>query len=271
MDDSPVAVAAMGGSLSAEDRRLVLAQFMKECETNTRLRHPHIVAFLGLIADDGVPRYLMLEYMAGGTLHNLAHGGAELSVERLHDILFSVSKALHYLHSLRPAVLHLDVKPKNVLLDSGGTAKLADLGEAHVVRSMTTRVTRRASGTMGVIGVGTPDYMAPEMHLEDEVKTGKADMFSFGVMTIECAARKLPAPLPQFAREGLRLVSRLESERRAADIGAVDAVRWRDLCELIPHLIVDHTDDRLKQSISSHGVLALLILRRYHCCFVSPM
>ncbi len=159
-DDRLAALQTALRALPAEDRRAVLSLFMRECETNARLRHPNIVAFLGLIADDSGPRYLMLEHMAGGTLHDLVHSSGELGTQRLHGILLDVCKALHYLHSLRPAVLHLDVKPKNVLLD-GDRAKLADLGEAHIVRNTATITARR--GTVGVHGVGTLDYMAPEV------------------------------------------------------------------------------------------------------------
>jgi eukaryotic-like serine/threonine-protein kinase len=141
--------------------------------------------------------------------------------------------------------LHLDIKPDNIMLNSAtGRAKLGDLGEAHIVKTLAHQTTSRALmiGTTTPFGVGTPLYMAPEMKRQGETKGSPTDMFSMGVVMCEMSAGRRPDPGPdqvQLDRYSLRVVP--EPERRAEDIGMMRNQQLRDIVE---HLIVDEMTDR---------------------------
>ena len=118
----------------------------------------------------------MLEYVGGGTFHNFLHPSSSsslssssstpyvVSLPQLLPKLQDIVQALLYLHSLNPPVLHLDIKPSNILLTENGNAKLSDLGESHVFNNNKTLTKiQQTLKTKGIFGVGTPVYMAPEM------------------------------------------------------------------------------------------------------------
>jgi eukaryotic-like serine/threonine-protein kinase len=211
------------------------------------------VQFLGVVvhATTQEPCMLMMEHMSGGSLAQLLYDDADgnandrqapIDTRQQVSILIDVCCALQYLHSRQPPILHLDIKPDNIMLDSAtGRAKLGDLGEAHIVKTVAHRTASRASiiGTVGVFGVGTPLYMAPEMRHQDEEKSGRTDMFSVGVVMCEMSASRRPNPGPEIDRRNMRVVP--EEERRAADIALMRDQQLRDIVE---HLIVDEMADR---------------------------
>lgn len=145
---------------------------MKECELLRRVSHPNIVLFVGIVLDSAPrpePRFLALQYIESGSLHDVLYGECHAPLRAEADWLplrtqlvvhVGVFRALAYLAGLR--VIHRDVKPANILVvvqrAALQKAMLADFGEAkEIKRTITARGTR----------TGTPVYMAPEM-LEDE-------------------------------------------------------------------------------------------------------
>jgi serine/threonine protein kinase len=214
LDPSNAEMAAVVRDMSETERRGLVRTFWKECHVTAQLRHPNIVLFLGVVVDSLTaqnPLFLMMEYVGGGTLHQLFYSpsspplsssssssssssppisGRRLSEERKEEILVDIARGLRYLHSQKPAVLHLVIKPANILMTNEGRAKLGDFGEAHVIQSSTTLRQRQtlsssSAGTVSIFGVGTVLYVAPEMHIEAVKKTSKVDMFSFGVLAAE--------------------------------------------------------------------------------------
>ena len=248
MADDPAALQAMGGALDTTSREAVLRDFIKECSINSSIRHPNIVMFLGVGVDrssNDEPRFLVLELMDRGSLHDEIYPrgatpreGAPMTLDRIASILLDVSRALVYLHHSRtPPILHLDLKPRNVLIDGSGRAKIGDLGEAHVIRT-----TRRATRTLSKFGTGTPDYMAPEMAIKGSERGRAADMFSLGVMACEMSSGRPPNPGANLVRTSARSLEMVsERQRREADM---KAMRHSEIRELVDHLIVDEEDRR---------------------------
>jgi serine/threonine protein kinase len=216
---------------------------VRECHTNVHIRHPNIVQFLGIGVDAKLqPRMLVMELMRGGSLcQMLSECQAQQQAIELGmqvSIVTDVCCALCYLHSRQPPILHLDIKPANILLDhSRRRAKLADLGESHVIKSL------RQQSTRSPYGIGTPLYMAPEMRMKDADKSGQTDMFSLGVVMVELASNRQPTPEHELQQqESGQLLPVSETLRRARDIAAMPSDHPFNV--IVEHLIVDSPLDR---------------------------
>src|SRR5205823_6493884 len=132
--------------------------------------------------DDRDP-YIVSEYMSGGdaaTLLQEADGG-RLPVERALEIAGDVCRALDHAHAL--GVVHRDVKPGNIWLTEGGTAKLADFGLALI--DDRTRFSQE-----GLL-YGTPFYMSPEQALGGTIDA-RSDLYSLGALLYELVTGRPP-------------------------------------------------------------------------------
>lgn len=153
-------------SADAEPRRRLL----REGRLLGRLSHPHIVRCYETVSTPPRPA-VILETLGGATLsHELASAG-RLSVAELVVLGLQLCSAIRYLHR-RTGVLHLDLKPSNVVAEAG-RAKLIDLS-----------IARRPG--RGHRGVGSPQYMAPEQARGDEV-TEATDVWGIGAVLFEAA------------------------------------------------------------------------------------
>lgn len=114
-------------------RTTAASDLRSEAGINARLRHPHIVQFLGLVTGAAVDRDapgLLFELAVGGKLNCTKFGPGRL--EKGIDVCVAVARAVTYVHAL--GVLHRDIKPSQVLFCAGGVAKLGDWGLARGYR-----------------------------------------------------------------------------------------------------------------------------------------
>ena len=117
------------------------------------LHHPNIVRILEIGPADG-PLYYTMPYLKGGTLADRIEGN-RLAAREAATILLHVALAVEYLHSQPTPIIHLDLKPGNILLDDDGTPYVADFGLSRRVHTVDGKSVTRQPG-------GTPEYMAPE-------------------------------------------------------------------------------------------------------------
>jgi hypothetical protein len=155
-------------------------RFVREARAVAQLEHPHILPVYDY-GQDGDYAYIVLKYVPTGTLQDRIDAGT-LSLEQSVDIACQVAEALENAH--RRGIIHRDVKPSNVLLDQEQWALLTDFGLARMVEG-STQLT--ASG----VGVGTPDYMAPEQGQGRKVD-GRADIYALGVVLFEMLTGRVP-------------------------------------------------------------------------------
>ena len=207
------------------------AQFVRECQLMSTLRHPNIVQFLGLcfLPDSRLPALVMEQLLT--SLHDLLDAETDpsppdaskpfLPLSLKCSILHDVASGLTYLHERSPPIIHRDLSARNVLLNSGMVAKIADLGVARIVPRM------RAAATM-TKGPGAIVYMPPEamedmpVDEKDDEEKSKAkygmsiDIFSFGVIAIFTLCQTFPNKLlaPNYRDERRRIIGRTEVERR---------------------------------------------------------
>lgn len=135
----------------------------------TRLIHPNVVRVLDVLRDEDGP-WLVMEYVPCRSLLQVIDAGGPLSVAEAARIGVAVLDGLAAAE--RAGVLHLDVKPSNVLMADDGRILLADFGPA------VTRETIEAMAATGMV-LGSAPYVAPE-RLTGEPVTGRADLWSLG-------------------------------------------------------------------------------------------
>ncbi len=153
---------------------LHIERFRREGEALKRLNHPNIVELLDVVHEAGT-HYLVMEFVAGGSLEELLRSGAaELPIVRVLSIALDLCDALTRTHRLE--IVHRDIKPSNVLLTEDGTPKLTDFGAAYIAGQ------ERLTTDLAVIG--TAGYVSPEA-LRGEELDARADIWAFGVLLFE--------------------------------------------------------------------------------------
>ena len=100
-------------------------RFIKEAKTLNSLKHPNIVRVIDLFEENNTVYYVM-DYLDGGSLDMFISNKGTLSPYYTSSLFFQVSDALIYMHQHK--MLHLDLKPSNIMLDSNGKAVIIDFG-----------------------------------------------------------------------------------------------------------------------------------------------
>ncbi|MEO5623438.1 MAG: serine/threonine-protein kinase [Dokdonella sp.] len=160
------------------DSDAVLARFLRERQILARLSHPNIAGLLdGGLAADG-RSYLVMEYVEGLPLLDYAARHA-LGLNARIECALQVCAALQFAH--RRLVVHLDIKPSNVLVTESGEVKLLDFG---IARLLGDELAAAATHTGAHAGPLTPAYAAPEQLRGDPVTTA-TDVYSFGCLLYE--------------------------------------------------------------------------------------
>ncbi|MBB5804423.1 serine/threonine-protein kinase [Saccharothrix ecbatanensis] len=175
----PVAVKRLPGVL-AEDERMS-ARFAHEARLLARLDHPHIVPVYDYVQDRG-EHLLVMEKLDGGTVWSKFTASGVTPASSCAYGLAMLS-GLHAAHEA--GVLHLDVKPKNLLFTAGGVLKVADFGISQVVSEGATLVTH--AGQV----LGTPAYLSPEQALGNPLSPA-ADVYGAATVLYELVSGRLP-------------------------------------------------------------------------------
>jgi hypothetical protein len=170
----------------AKDRD-ALARFEQEGREMVGFEHPNIVEVFDLMADGGA-RFLVMEYVEGGSVADLLRDRGALPAEDAVEIVAQVSAGIDYAH--RRGIVHRDIKPSNVMLDGGFApgrvrVKVTDFGIARAMRG--SEITR--TGDV----LGTPAYTSPEVCKGGEA-TYRSDVYGCGVMLYRLLTGTLPFP-----------------------------------------------------------------------------
>ncbi|MEP6572153.1 MAG: serine/threonine-protein kinase [Gemmatimonadota bacterium] len=225
--DRLVAVKLLPPALAATTA--LRERFLREARTAAKLSHPNIVPIYA-VDEAGEFVYFVMAYIAGETLGQRLRGKGPLSPVETARILRDVAWALAYAHA--QGVIHRDVKPDNILLETGGRrALVADFGIASVADA-------QATDAEGVIG--TVEYLSPEQAREDRVD-GRSDLYSLAVVGYRTLAGRLP-----YEVHSLRdlLARQLGGPPPALGIAAPHAPRA--LCRAIDRMLAYEPSSRLQ-------------------------
>ena len=174
----------MGGDQADAPRVLLgadqLERFRREARSAAGLSHPHVVTVIDAGEDDGHP-YIVLEYVEGETLKDRIRREGPLPAAEAVAYAIEVARALEAAHGAR--LVHRDIKPQNVLIDTEGRAKVTDFG---IARSLEADGMTQAGRVLG-----TTDYVSPEQALGEPV-TEQSDIYSLGICLYEMLSGSAP-------------------------------------------------------------------------------
>ena len=180
--DRDVALKFLPANLDAAPDEV--ARFEQEARAISALNHPNI-AIIHDVGEWNGQRFLVLEYIAGGTLKSklkrLKSEDKQFTVAEIFDYGIQMAEGLSHAH--RHGIVHRDVKSENVMLTEEGTVKLTDFGLAKLRGNV--QITKAGST------LGTAAYMSPEQIRGEDIDH-RSDIFSLGIVLYELATTHLP-------------------------------------------------------------------------------
>jgi serine/threonine-protein kinase len=180
--ERPVAIKLMHREMARNSDQL--ERFRREARAVAQLNHPHIVGVIdaGEEGTDGTSTpYIVFEYVEGETLKARIRRLGRLEVEEAVAYAIEIARALHAAHERH--IVHRDVKPQNVLIDTEGSAKVTDFGIARTLDEDGLTSDGRV--------LGTTDYVSPEQALGHAVGP-QSDIYSLGIVLFEMLTGDVP-------------------------------------------------------------------------------
>src|SRR5258705_1648213 len=176
--DRAVAVKVMHREMSEQPDQL--ERFRQEARAVAKLSHPNVVAVIDAGEDGGHP-YIVFEYVDGETLKQRINRLGRLPVQEAVAYAIEIGRGLEPAHAR--SMVHRDIKPQNVLIDTEGRAKVTDFGIARQIEQQGVTATGRV--------LGTTDYVSPEQAMGQDVDP-RSDVYSLGVVLYEMLTGDVP-------------------------------------------------------------------------------
>lgn len=177
--DRDVVIKVLRRQLSAQEE--FRRRFAEEAKLLARLEHPNIVQVIDFGEQDSF-YYFVMEFVRGGSVRDLLERAEVLPLDVALSIAYFTARGLAYVHDHH--VLHLDIKPANILLNREGAVKVADFGLARLVD------TQKNAGKHSH-PAGTPLYMSPEQ-VQGATLDARSDLFSFGIVLYQLLTFQTP-------------------------------------------------------------------------------
>lgn len=177
--DRPVAIKILSSSQNANDEDI--DQFQSEARVAASLNHNGIVQVYDAFYRNNLFCFVM-EFVDGQTISQWIKSRGRLTEQECLFVAKGVATALDYAWNYKKLV-HCDIKPDNVMIDSDGTVKVTDLGLCRGIGAIhTRRAIREANNPEELLVFGTPSFVSPEQALGRDNLLPQADMYSLGAM-----------------------------------------------------------------------------------------
>lgn len=166
-----------------DNQEEILKRFEREATLLMDLNDPHIVRTLDF-GETGDLHYIVMEYVDGNTLKELQVVQNQLPLKRALDLIHQAAEGLEAAH--RRQIVHRDIKPQNILVNTQNLVKLTDFGMARGDEAGGSTITE--DGTF----MGTPYYVAPEQANNAHAADIRADLYSLACVFFELLTGKVP-------------------------------------------------------------------------------
>ena len=223
--DRPVAIKLLPPSKASDPK--LRERFLREARTAAKLSHPNVIPIYA-VEEIGEFVFFAMAYVEGETLTERVRRRGPLPPSEAARVLRDVAWALAHAHG--QGVIHRDVKPDNILLESSGRVLVADFGIAGVVAG--------AGALAGGEVIGTPEFMSPEQAL-GEATDARSDLYSLGIVGYFI----LSGTLPFEAEKATEVLAKQVTEPAPA-LGRIAPVVPRRLAQAIDRCLSKDRADR---------------------------
>ena len=225
-----------------------IERFYREARAAAKLQHPNIVSGLDVGFADG-QHYFAMEFVDGLSLNHVLRARGKMPERECIVIVRQVAMALNHAH--RSGVVHRDVKPGNIMVMSGGTAKLCDLGLAR--REDVDESELYEAGK----ALGSPRYMSPEQAKSGGAVDGRSDIYSLGVTFFHMLTGQAP-----FDAETSRDLMRKHVFEEPPLLLDVEPCLTPDIGDIVSKMLEKAPDDRFQSADHLISALDCLPIRK---------
>jgi serine/threonine protein kinase len=173
-----VALKLIRPEISTDEK--TIERFNNELRLARKISHRHVCRMYDL-GEEGASHFITMEYVPGEDLKRFIKRSEQLTVGKAVSIAKQICEGLAEAHHL--GVIHRDLKPQNIMIDSEGNTRIMDFGIARFLEG-------EGVTTQGVL-IGTPDYMSPEQ-AEMEGVDQRSDIYALGVILFEMVTGRVP-------------------------------------------------------------------------------
>ncbi|RMG41097.1 MAG: hypothetical protein D6719_09200 [Candidatus Dadabacteria bacterium] len=172
------------------DTDTALERFRLEARSAGKIRHPNVITIFEVNIEGDLP-YLVMDYVQGQSLADIIKSQGRIAPGFVIHLLKQAAAGIDAAH--RCGVIHRDIKPRNMIVDSNKQLYVLDFGIASLDMTLGEIKSDKSRSTV----MGTPGYMSPEQVLDEGVDY-RTDIFSLAVVAFECFTGKRPFPGENF-------------------------------------------------------------------------